>query len=167
MLGSDADLTPVGVEQALTVNRFWASEIEVQKVPVPQSFYTSPLTRCLVTADLTFSGLKLKGPFAPTVKEFLREGISGHTCDRRRSKTYIQERFPQYRFEEGFPEDDPLFQPLHQETETDQDVRSKAVLDDVFRQDKSTFVSITSHSGEIASLLRGMRLNHSFSRTVG
>lgn len=116
-----------------------------------------------MTANLTFSGLKLKQPFAPTVKEFLREGISGHTCDRRRSKTYIQERFPQYRFEEGFPEEDLFFRPLRQETEVDQDARSKIVLDDIFNDDKSTFVSITSHSGEIASLLRGIRLFHSSS----
>ncbi len=41
------------------------------------------------------------------------------------------------------------------ETSTDQDIRSKKVLDDVFSNDDSTYVSVTSHSGEIASLLSG------------
>lgn len=41
------------------------------------------------------------------------------------------------------------------EVSTDQDVRSKKVLDEVFGSDDSTWISITSHSGEIGSILRG------------
>lgn len=153
----DARLTPEGVKQALAVNAFWASELKNQKVPPPRSYYTSPLTRCLATANLTFSGLELpsRHPFVPTVKEFLREGISGHTCDRRGTKSYIQKAFPSYRIEPGFTETDQLWQAYHREVEIDQDIRSKAVLDDVFSTDSETYLSITSHSGEIASLLRG------------
>ncbi|KAL9099116.1 MAG: hypothetical protein Q9163_005342 [Psora crenata] len=154
---ADPHLTPVGVSQALAVNKFWASEIETQKIPTPQSYYTSPLTRCLVTVSLTFSGLHLphQYPFVPIVKELFREGISGHTCDRRGSKTYIHSNFPSYRIESGFTENDELWQALHSETSIDQDIRSKTALDDVFGHDPSTYISITSHSGEIASLLRG------------
>ena len=153
----DARLTPLGVTQALTANQFWKTEIEVQKIPTPQSFYTSPLTRCLQTANLTFTGLPLPRQYAfvPEVKEFFREGISGHTCDRRGSRTYISNTFPDYKIEPGFSETDQLWQALHAETATDQDIRSKKVLDDVFSTDDSTYISITSHSGEIASLLRG------------
>ena len=153
----DARLTPLGVTQALDANQFWKTEIEVQRIPTPQSYYTSPLTRCLQTANLTFSDLPLprQYPFAPEVKEFFREGISGHTCDRRGSRTYISNAFPNYKIEPGFAETDPLWQPLHAETPTDQDIRSKKVLDDVFLTDDRTYISITSHSGEIASLLRG------------
>lgn len=153
---SDAHLSPLGVTQALAVNKFWASQISNQKTPTPQSYYTSPLTRCLQTANYTFNGLGLpaRHPFAPLVKEHLREGISGHTCDRRSSKTYIHNLFPSYRVEPGFTEDDELWVALHGETGIDQDVRSKRVLDSVFSTDGSTYVSITSHSGEIASLLR-------------
>ena len=32
--------------------------------------------------------------------------------------------------------------------------RSKAVLDDVFSSDENTYISISSHSGEIGSILR-------------
>ncbi|KAL9621277.1 MAG: hypothetical protein Q9160_004298 [Pyrenula sp. 1 TL-2023] len=154
---ADAHLTPNGVAQAQAANAFWASEIKTQKIPTPQNYYTSPLTRCLATANLTFSGLDLPRdhPFVPEVKELLREGISGHTCDRRSSKTYIQENFPAYRIEPGFAENDLLWEALHGEPSTDQDIRSKTVLDDVFSSDRSSYISITSHSGEIASILRG------------
>ena len=154
---ADAHLTPKGIQQALTANRFWASEIVNQKIPTPETFYTSPLDRCLETANLTFKGLNLPKhkPFIPTVKEYFREGISGHTCDRRSNKTWIHENFPTYQFENNFTETDLLWQAFHGETSTDEDIRSKIVLDDVFSHDDSTFISITSHSGEISSILRG------------
>ncbi|KAL9131841.1 MAG: hypothetical protein Q9217_000287 [Psora testacea] len=158
---ADPDLTPRGVTQALLVNKFWAFKIETQKIPTPESYYTSPLTRCLVTVNLTFTGLDLPNhhPFVPIVKEFFREGISGHTCDRRRSKTYIQDSFPNYKIEKGFTENDELWEALHAETSVDQDIRSRKVMDDVFSHDGSTYISITSHSGEIASLLRGILMS--------
>jgi broad specificity phosphatase PhoE len=154
---ADARLTPNGVQQALSVNTFWKIEIAEQKIPAPQRYYTSPLTRCLTTANLTFFGLNLPvfHPFVPEVKELLRETISGHTCDRRSSKTYIHTAFPTYTFEDGFSENDTLWEALHGETDVDQDIRSKKVLDDIFLSDSSTYISITSHSGEISSLLRG------------
>ena len=153
----DARITPLGVNQALAVKQFWKTEIELQKIPTPQTFYTSPLTRCLQTVNLTFNGLSLprRYPFVPVVKEFLREGISGHTCDRRGTKTYIREAFPNYRIQRGFSETDQLFRDLLQETPLDQDIRTKKLLDDVFSSDDSTYLSFTSHGGEIASLLRG------------
>lgn len=157
----DARVTPLGVNQALAVNQFWKIEIEVQKIPTPQTFYTSPLTRCLQTVNLTFSGLSLprRYLFVPVVKEFLREGISGHTCDRRGTKTYIANAFPGYEIEPGFTETDQLFQNLQAETPTDQDIRTKRLLDDLFSSDDSTYISMTSHGGEIASLLRGKILS--------
>lgn len=159
---ADAHLTPNGVAQALAVNAFWAMEIKDQKIPTPQNYYTSPLTRCLTTANFTFSGLDLprRHPFVPTVKELFREGISGHTCDRRGSKSYIQTAFPNYKIENGFTETDQLWEAYHGETQMDQDIRSKIVLDDVFSSDDETYISITSHSGEIASLLRGEHIFH-------
>jgi hypothetical protein len=89
------------------------------------------------------------------VKELFREGISGHTCDRRGNKTYIHNSFPRYKIEAGFSEEDLLWKPLEGEVPTDQDIRSKTVLDEVFGSDESTWMSVTSHSGEIASILRG------------
>jgi hypothetical protein len=40
--------------------------------------------------------------------------------------------------------------------QVDENIRSKTVLDEVFSSDDSTYISITSHSGEIASILQGM-----------
>jgi broad specificity phosphatase PhoE len=124
---------------------------------VPETYYTSPLTRCLQTANITFSGLDLpsRQPFIPTIKELFREGISGHTCDRRSTKTEIHDSFPGYLIEEGFSELDLLWKKGVGEVSADEDVRSKKVLDEVFGTDDSTYISITSHSGEIASILRG------------
>jgi broad specificity phosphatase PhoE len=155
---ADAKLTEIGVQQANRVNAFWSHLLKDEKIAAPESYYTSPLYRCLDTARLTFQGLPLHGhsKFEPVVKEFLREGISAHTCDRRSTKSYIKKNFPKFKFEKGFPEEDPYWMPLKAEPSADQDIRSKAVLDDIFENDDATYMSITSHSGEIASLLRGM-----------
>jgi broad specificity phosphatase PhoE len=114
------------------------------------------LTRCLKTANLTFSDLALpeQYPFVPTIKELLREGISTHTCDRRSNRTHIENLFPSFEFELKFPEDDPFWSGVVAETSAAQDSRSKRVLDDLFAHDANTWLSITSHSGEIRSLLR-------------
>ncbi|USP82282.1 hypothetical protein yc1106_09556 [Curvularia clavata] len=153
---ADAKLTEVGKQQALLVNAFWQHLIKDEKISPPESFYTSPLYRCLDTARLTFEGIKFPGKtrFVPVVKEFLREGISAHTCDRRHSKSYIHKNFPSFKFEKGFAEEDPYWTELYAEPSAAQDARSKVVLDDIFSSDDSTYISITSHSGEIASLLR-------------
>ncbi|ORY01265.1 histidine phosphatase superfamily [Clohesyomyces aquaticus] len=153
---ADAHLTAPGITQAQTVNKFWSHLLKDEKTTPPESFYTSPLWRCLQTIQLTFTDLNLpkKNPFIPIVKEFFREGISAHTCDRRSTKSQIRAGFPSYRFENGFQEHDPYWMALRAETPTDQDIRSKKVLDDVFESDDSTYISVTAHSGEIASLLR-------------
>lgn len=155
---ADAHLDPKGITQAQKAADYWLSRIQLQNIPPPQSYYTSPLYRCLQTSNITFSTLPLpkSRPFKPLVKELLREGISGHTCDRRSNRTFIHESFPSYKIEKGFAENDPFWKALEGEVSTDQDIRSKKVLDDIFGSDDHTWLSITSHSGEIASILRGM-----------
>jgi len=164
----DADLTPNGIAQALIANNFWKSQIANQHTPYPQSYYTSPLTRCLRTANLTFGDLELPHyyPFVPTVKELFREGISTHTCDHRRSKSYIHSLFPSYAIEPNFAETDPFWNGHTGEPSAAQDIRSKKVLDDVFASDDHTWVSVTSHSGEIASILRVLG-HRTFSLSTG
>ncbi|EMC92228.1 hypothetical protein BAUCODRAFT_38246 [Baudoinia panamericana UAMH 10762] len=153
---ADADLTPNGINQALVAHNFWAQEIAIQKIPFPQSYYTSPLTRCLRTANLTFSGLNLPAyyPFVPTVRELFREGISLHTCDRRSNRTYIRNRFPTYNIDASLTEYDQLWNGVTAETSAAQDARSRIALDSVFSDDDHTYISVTSHSGEIGSILR-------------
>lgn len=88
--------------------------------------------------------------------EGLREGISLHTCDHRRSRSYIAGSFPGWAIEEGFSEEDELWNGVTGETRAAQDARSKSALDEMFERTdgKDLFVSVTAHSGEIASLLR-------------
>lgn len=152
----DPDLTINGIEQAEIANAFWKHEIATQHIPFLQTYYTSPLTRCLRTAEITFSDIPTPEyyPFAPKVREFFRERISLHTCDWRSNKTYIEDRFPQFEIQDDFPEYDPYWNGVTGETSDAQDARSKKALDDVFSTDDHTWISITSHSGEITSILR-------------
>ncbi|PQE03713.1 hypothetical protein CJF30_00006421 [Rutstroemia sp. NJR-2017a BBW] len=160
---ADSHLAPTGIAQALLAHDFWQNLLTTQKTSPPQTFYTSPLTRCLQTSTLTFSNLTLPTspstpmPFTPTIKELLREGISAHTCDRRSPKTYIRTQAPTFLFEPSFPETDPYWRPLVSEIPDSQDQRSRALLDDIFAHDNSTFISFSTHSGEINSLLRVLR----------
>jgi broad specificity phosphatase PhoE len=67
--------------------------------------------------------------------------------------------FPTYQFEPGFTETDELWRATESETDAAFGARAKAVLDDVFTTDKkSTWISITAHSGAVAKLLEA--LNH-------
>ncbi|KAH9835991.1 GPI anchored protein [Teratosphaeria destructans] len=164
----DATLTPNGVAQAQVAHDFWQHEISTQHIPYPQSYYTSPLTRCLQTANITFSGLALPHyyPFIPTVKELLWEGISLHTCDHRFNRTYIHDLFPNWTIESGFTEYDEIWNGVTAETSASQDIRSKKVLDEIFTSDDHTWLSVTSHSGEIASILRVLG-HQAFSLSTG
>ncbi|KAK0116756.1 hypothetical protein ONS96_012607 [Cadophora gregata f. sp. sojae] len=153
---ADALLTSVGEGQAKKANEFWRSQIKDQKIPTPESYYTSPLLRCLATASITFSGLDLpkEHPFIPTIKENLREVIGVHTCDRRSSKTVIHSHYPDWPFEEGFAEEDPLWSASLRETNHAIDQRTLTAVEELFSSDKSTYISISAHSGQIASMLR-------------
>jgi broad specificity phosphatase PhoE len=152
---SDPELTPAGLEQAFKAHKYWKSRLEEQKMPAPDSYYSSPLTRCTITANLTFNGLALpkSKPFVVIVKEFFREGISIHTCDRRSTKSFIANMFPWYKFEKGFTERDELWRGTEGETGDAQSARTKIAMDDVFQTDGGTWISISSHSGEIARIL--------------
>lgn len=79
-----------------------------------------------------------------------------HTCDQRSSASYIRENYPGFTVEEGFSEEDELWDAGVRENEDDHDKRMKVLLDDVFTRDGSVYVSFTSHSGSIAALLRAL-----------
>jgi broad specificity phosphatase PhoE len=186
----DADLTPEGINQAQIAHSYWASQSKEQKIHFPDAYYSSPLTRSLKTANLTFAGFpqlvssrarpgNAAAAFVPQVKEAFREGVSLHTCDRRRSRSYIEGLFPDWTFEEGFTEEDELWTGVKGETSEAQDLRSRGALDDIFNARGRTegekkprgcggarvpshgdedgeklVISVTAHSGEITSILR-------------
>ncbi|KAL4783002.1 histidine phosphatase superfamily [Aspergillus varians] len=172
----DAELTPDGISQANIAHEYWLAQYKEQGIHFPDAYYSSPLTRSLKTANITFGGLPLKeahaASFVPEVKEGFRESVSLHTCDHRRSKSYIKGLFPGWKFEKGLTEEDELWTGVKTETSDGQDSRSRAALDDIFAasvklvkkpdgtcgapasKDKDLVVSVTAHSGEIGSILR-------------
>ncbi|KAJ5794121.1 hypothetical protein N7457_000720 [Penicillium paradoxum] len=156
----DATLTTTGAAQALEANKFWQKQIIDQRIHTPDRYYVSPLTRTLQTANLTFTGLALpkdSAPFRPTIKELFREAIGIHTCDHRRNRSYIHSLFPDWPIEDGFSEEDELWNGVTAESSEAQDARSAKALGQVFFTSsgkKEAFVSVTSHSGEIKSILR-------------
>ncbi|KAL9054491.1 MAG: hypothetical protein Q9162_004137 [Coniocarpon cinnabarinum] len=172
----DARLTHEGVKQAKEVRAIWKRLMHDQKMILPHSFYVSPLWRCLQTCEITWEEMHsywrweehlLPGrvPIKPMIKERLREGLSAHTCNHRSTKTEIMKGFPHFAIEDGFSEEDEMwnegkkkhpddFQKF-KETEGEQDVRSQALLDEIFDDHKAgTYVSMTSHGGEINSIRR-------------
>ncbi|KAH8171223.1 histidine phosphatase superfamily (branch 1) domain-containing protein [Sarocladium implicatum] len=152
---ADAKLTEAGVSEARKAHAFFNSHFANDGFPYFQSYYSSPLTRCVTTANLTFGGIALPDdrPFEPVIKEYLREGISIHTCDRRSTKSHIHSIVPNFDFEEGFTEEDELWRGDEGETAEHQRARSKELLDDIFTNDDATWVSFSAHSGEIRRLL--------------
>ncbi|PGG95526.1 hypothetical protein AJ79_10007 [Helicocarpus griseus UAMH5409] len=153
---ADAHLTETGKEQALLAHDTWAAQMK-NHIPLPQIYYVSPLDRCLQTANLTFNGLPLPDnkAFKPVVKELLRETLGIHTCDRRSPTTHIITTYPSYTLEPNFAPTDPLWEPDLRESNSARTVRLRKLLDDIVASDggKSTYVSLTAHSGAITSLL--------------
>ncbi|KAI9512330.1 phosphoglycerate mutase-like protein, partial [Russula earlei] len=145
--GPDPRLTETGEEQARNAHAAWEREI-ARDIQVPQRFYCSPLTRALRTLELTFP---LVHP-QPIVLENCREHNSGHTCDKRRTQSALQDEFPNFVFEEGFEQEDVFFS-TECETEANLRRRAELVLDRIFENDNDTYVSVTAHFGWIKAVL--------------
>ncbi|KIK29101.1 hypothetical protein PISMIDRAFT_517630 [Pisolithus microcarpus 441] len=150
--GPDPELTLVGEGQADEAHLAWKTEFQCG-LPFPEKLYCSPLTRAIRTNQRSFKGLNPDGR-KTTIVENIREEFGIHTCDKRRTRTYIHETFPEYLIEAGFTEEDELWTPDVRETWEDVDVRVKTVLDMIFENDKEQFISITAHGGFINAFLR-------------
>ena len=150
-------------------------------MPLPQSLYSSPLRRAAATLDITFGDIVLSKGVRPVVslyrfsqsyrlstlsttrfntnpqiKETLRESIGLHTCDQRSSKSLIAREFPNFDFEPSFTEHDPLWDAIYQETESQEAVRLRLALNEIFATDASTFIGITAHGGVIGAMFRAI-----------
>lgn len=153
---ADAHLTPIGEQQALDVNAFWATALSSAKVPAPEKYYTSPFYRCLQTSWLSFHNLALpaSAPFTPIVKELLRETNGVHTCDRRGPSSIIRTDFPSYVLEPGLPESDVSWTPDYREKPAEHIIREHWCLEEIWTESTGKeFLSITAHSGTIAAVL--------------
>ncbi|KAG6895881.1 hypothetical protein C0992_011802 [Termitomyces sp. T32_za158] len=136
--GPDAELTETGKTQAAAASEVWRSELAA-KLPVPGKFYVSPLSRALQTLEITFNGLlpERESKWA-TILENCREVYGVHTCDKRRTRTYIRATFPEFCIERDFSENDILWTPDVRESDAHVAGRAKQVLDLVFNGDKET-----------------------------
>ncbi|KAF2005972.1 phosphoglycerate mutase-like protein [Amniculicola lignicola CBS 123094] len=157
LVWDDAHLTDMGQDQARDVNGLW-KKLLPKGIPAPETFYVSPLTRTLQTADLSFHGLGWPEdrPYKPFVKELVREALGVHTCDRRSNASHITKAFPHITLENNFSEPDPLWESDYREPRSARKYRLETFLDDVFENDRGKFLSFTSHSGAIASILEGV-----------
>ncbi|KAJ8105662.1 hypothetical protein ONZ43_g7338 [Nemania bipapillata] len=150
----DAFLTDKGKQQAQSLNDFWRESVQNLRIPVPQICYTSPHARCLETTKIAYNGIHAleSQDFKPIIKEMLRERSGLHTCDRRRTRTWIANNYPEYDIEAGFSEEDELWSATERETESDVEYRVKTLLDDVFSASDASILSFTAHSGLIHGL---------------
>lgn len=124
-------------------------------MPIPMRHYTSPLTRCLETTRLAFYGLetaKSREKHKTVIKEGLRERIGVHTCDRRQTRSWIHEAYPDYEIEAGFTENDELWEPDNRESSNEHIPRIRKLLKDIFEDDSENAVSLSAHSGAIRAL---------------
>ncbi|KAJ7496312.1 histidine phosphatase superfamily [Mycena galericulata] len=151
--GPDAELTATGKGEATNANRVWKEERSMG-VPImlPERMYCSPMTRAMQTNEITFEGVSEQ---RAVVLESIREWYGAQTCDKRRTRSYIQEAFPQFDIESGFTDEDELWEAETRETQEHAVMRAKTVLDRIFVEDTDvTFVSITAHVGIISSFMR-------------
>ena len=82
VIWADAKLTHIGQNQARDVHDLWKAQLP-KGIPAPETFYVSPLTRTIETAELSFKGLELPEdrPYKPLIKEVRRSSsYCSHNC---------------------------------------------------------------------------------------
>ncbi|KAK0753692.1 histidine phosphatase superfamily [Schizothecium vesticola] len=158
----DAKLTRDGIRLAQSLGELWFNWVESSGIPLPGRIYTSPLARCLETTKLVYSAVMTEhgDEFRPIVKELLRERLTDHTCDKRSSRSWIAENYPNFVLEEGFAEADDLWRADRCETNAQHVARKQQLLEDIFTNDASYFISLTTHSYAISSILEATGAPH-------
>ncbi|RAL02979.1 putative phosphoglycerate mutase [Aspergillus ibericus CBS 121593] len=160
----DAWLTATGIQQARELGQFWRDVAPEQKIPLPETVYTSPLARCLHTTKLMFSPAFAKEGerLAPLVKEGLRERLTDHTCDKRSSLSWINRYYPSFLIENGFSEEDRLWSPFLSESIKEHVARKQRVLENLYERDPNQIISLTVHSYAIGAILRACGAEEEF-----
>ncbi|GAA6032717.1 hypothetical protein JCM8097_000757 [Rhodosporidiobolus ruineniae] len=153
--GPDAHLTPLGRSQASHMHALWTAEL-ADGAPLPGQWLSSPLSRAASTLQTTWEGLMRPGEGeGADMREGLREVEGVHTCDKRRTKSYLAKHYPSFTFEDGFAEEDELWKPDYREPDSALDARIRGQLDRIFSPPAhSPYVSITAHGGVIGAFLR-------------
>ncbi|KAF8961574.1 histidine phosphatase superfamily [Flammula alnicola] len=151
--GPDPQLTPIGIEQAHTIQRAWMEEAATGLSP-PHKRYCSPLSRALDTCDIMLNKVFSEHPHPMLILENFREENGVHTCDKRRTRSYISGYKPHFTIEERFEEYDQLWHPTIREMKAEVAQRAGKVLDRIFEMDtEHPFISITARAGFINEFL--------------
>lgn len=158
----DAKLTEDGIGLARHLGNLWLEWAGTMCVPLPETLYTSPLARCLETTKLVYAPVMAKHErsFQPVVKELLRERLTDHTCDKRSTRLWITENYPEYVLDQDFEMKDTLWRVDRYETNDEHVARKQRLLEDIFANDKSTFLSFTTHSYAISAILEVVETPH-------
>ncbi|KAL1745519.1 histidine phosphatase superfamily [Schizophyllum fasciatum] len=175
--GPDPELTPLGKAQAAEARAVWQQETAAG-LPLPKLLLSSPFTRALDTLRITFDGLQtvralvlevgahvvisLRCQLAKSDRaaQNCREVSGVHTCDKRRTRSYIQSTFPEVDIEDGFTEEDEYYEDDVRESPERVVARARAVLCRVFEDREQEFVSITAHGGWINAFLTAVGREH-------
>jgi len=142
-------LTELGLDQARNIQARWKEEVAA-RIPLPSKRYTSPLTRAMDTCRIQFEDIgsfpnpvvvfEVSSSYAcfflsSSIPKNCREENGVHTCDKRRSRTFISTRFPKFQVDEGMTEEDELWKTDVRETHEQVAQRAKLVLDHIFEHD--------------------------------
>ncbi|KAK7946148.1 phosphoglycerate mutase [Apiospora aurea] len=144
----------------------WFNWVEIDKFPLPDAIYTSPLSRCLETTKKVYepafeahAGGAHK--FRPIIMENLREKGNGDACNYRSTKEQILDQYPNYATEPDFAQKDEYEYQIQQAkdgepTESNKEIedRMRKVLNAIFDNDETSVVSLTTHSFSIGSLTK-------------
>jgi Fructose-2,6-bisphosphatase len=166
----DPMLTELGIKQAKENNQAWKQQMDLG-APMPSKFYVSPLQRSSHTLVHTWNGLK-PDTLRPIVVESIRETIGSNLCDKRSTKTVIDQRFGGNGFiTDQITEEDELFTE-RRETMVEQSLRVNEFLQSLFEEDvesnqvekkkvlENTFISTTSHAGTIRCFVNVLGHRH-------
>lgn len=161
--GPDPELSDRGYAQARAMRA--AVEREVNNgMPKPERIYVSPMTRSCETMKTTWDSFKNKFDSPVLIIEMIRETIGEHLCDKRSKKSEIEKRHAdsigwEFKFEEGFSEEDELFREDFRESPADVAIRANSFLQKLFNNDydgdniDKEIVWCCTHSGQIRGML--------------
>lgn len=94
-----------------------------------------------------------------------------HTCDKRRTRSFIAENYPQFDIEDSLTEEDELWNPDVRETKAEVAARAKGIIEKIWEErpddwceiwtlvlsvstlTNDTVVGVTAHSGFINGVL--------------
>ncbi|KAG1792115.1 phosphoglycerate mutase [Suillus subaureus] len=141
--GPDPELTTLGKDQAKAVHDAWKQERKFG-IPIPEKLYCSPLTRAIHTNKISFDSI-IPQSQRTMIIENLRETTGVHTCDKRRTRTYIEQTFPDFDIEKELIEEDTLWDPEVRETHAEIDARMRRVLDMIFGKDQEQLLRVMNH----------------------